>query len=163
MGEGDDGPAARGVVETLVSWAEQKERELATAAGVTAKVLTRFPTNGASAEPELMFPVDLNVEPRGTQPTISIHADGTVVVQFGSMRHPPFDTEAARNELCVALNEMEGVEIPESQLNGWPTFPIAVLEDPANLVCLVVVLDRIATESYATRPVGDGARPEEAR
>ena len=130
--------------------------------GVRTKTLTRFPTNGSTTEPELWLQVDLDLEPRGTQSTISARARGDIVVQFGNMRHPPFDTDAARNELRIALNEMDGVEIPESQLNGWPTFPLLVLEDPANLLRLVGVLDRIATESYAARPVGD-ARPEEAR
>ena len=141
------GPAARRVVEALVSWAEQKERELSSAAGVTTKVLTRFPTNGTTTEPELMFPVDLNLEPRGTQPTISLHADGRVVVWFGSMRQPPFDTEAARHELRRALNEMDGVHLSSRQANSWPRFQLAFLEEPANLVRLVAVLDRIATES----------------
>ena len=144
------GPAARRIVEALVSWAEHKERDLATAAGVTAKVLTRFPTNGSTAEPELMFPIDLQGEPRGSQPTISIHADGSAVVWLGGMRHPPFDSEAARNELRNALNEMDGVHIHRRQVNGRPRFPLSVLEDPANMLRLVAVLDRIATESRST-------------
>ena len=45
------GPAARGVVEALVSWAEHKERELAAKAGVTAKVLTRFPRTASPPSP----------------------------------------------------------------------------------------------------------------
>jgi hypothetical protein len=69
------------------------------------------------------------------------------------MRHPPFNTEAARNELRLALNAIDGVDIPESGLSGWPTFPIAILEDPANLVRLVAVLDRIAAESHGARAV----------
>jgi endonuclease/exonuclease/phosphatase family metal-dependent hydrolase len=143
------GPAARAVVEKVCSWAEQKERELASATGVTTKVLTRFPMNGVTTEPELFFPVDLNLEPRGSQSTISIHADGTVVVWFGGMKHPPFDTADARNELRRAINEMAGVHLPSRQVNGWPRFPLAALEDPANLLRFVAVLDRIATESHS--------------
>lgn len=63
------------------------------------------------------------------------------------MRHPPFDREANRHELRVALNQIDGVQIDESQVHGWPTFPIRVLEDPAHLAGLVAVLDRLATES----------------
>jgi len=63
-------------------------------------------------------------------------------------------------ELRLALNEIDGVDIPESQLGGWPTFPISALEDPANLVRLIAVLDRIATESHAARPV-EYVQPEE--
>ena len=98
------GAGARDVIEKLVNWAERKEREMASAVGVRTKTLTRFPTNGTTTEPELWFQVDLDLEPRGTQSTISVRARGDVVVQFGSMRHPPFDAEAARNELRVALN-----------------------------------------------------------
>ncbi len=52
---------------------------------------------------------------------ISIRARGDVMVQFGCMRHPPFDSLEARNELRVALNEMDGVDIPEAKLRYWPT------------------------------------------
>jgi hypothetical protein len=146
------GPAARCVVEALVSWAEQEERELAAAAGVTAKVLTRFPTNGITAEPELMFALDLQVEPRASEVMLSIHADGRVVAWLGSLRLPPFDTEAARHELRRALNRMDGVHLHRSRVHGWPRFPLARLEDPANLLRLVAVLDRIASESHAATP-----------
>jgi endonuclease/exonuclease/phosphatase family metal-dependent hydrolase len=155
------GPAARDVIEKLANWADRKERELASVVGVRTKTLTRFPTNGSTTEPELWWQVDLDLEPRGIQYSISARARGDVVVQFGNMRHPPFDTDAARNELRLALNEIDGVDIPGSQIGGWPTFPIAVLEDPANLVRLVAVLDRIATESHTARSVVD-VRPPEA-
>jgi endonuclease/exonuclease/phosphatase family metal-dependent hydrolase len=151
------GPAARDVIEKLVNWADQKERELAAATGVRAKTLTRFPTNGITTEPEMWWQVDLDLEPRGVQPTISIKASGEVIVQFGSMRHSPFNTDAARNELRLAFNAIEGVDIPESQLHRWPTIPLAVLEDPTNLGRLVGVLDRLATETRAARTVPDTA------
>jgi endonuclease/exonuclease/phosphatase family metal-dependent hydrolase len=154
------GPAARDVIEKLVNWADQKERELTATTGVCTKVLTRFPTNGSTTEPELMFPVDLNLEPRGSQSTISIHADGTVVVWFGGMRQPPFDLEARREELRRTLDEMDDVDLPSRQVNGWPRFPISVLEDPSNLARLVAVLDRIATESHSAPPIDTPAATE---
>ena len=153
------GPAARGVVEALVSWAEQKERDFAAKAGVTAKVLTRFPTNGVTAEPELMFPVDIQAEPRGSQMALSIHADGQVVVWLGGMRCPPFDGQAGREQLRRLLNELDGVHVHHRQVNGWPRFPIERLEDPANLLKLVALLDRIADESHTVAPP-DGGRHE---
>jgi hypothetical protein len=155
------GPAARGVVEALVSWAEQKERELAATAGVTAKVLTRFPTNGVTAEPELLFPVDLQAEPRGFQMTLSIHADGQVVVWLGGMRCPPFDEKPGRERLRTLLNELDGIHIHHRQVNGWPRFPLERLEDHANLLKLVAVLDRIAEESQTVTPP-DAVRPDGA-
>ena len=149
------GPAARGVVEALVSWAEHRERALAAATGVTAKVLTRFPTNGTTAEPELMFALDLALEPRGSEVMLSIHADGRVVVWLGSMRLPPFDTEDARHELRRSLNKMVGVHIHRRQVNGWPRFQLSALEEPDNLMRLVAVLDRVVTESGAATPAHD--------
>jgi len=146
------GAGARDVVERLVNWAEQKERQLAATTGVYAKTLTRFPTNGTTTEPELWWQVDLALEPKGIQSTISIRAGGDVIVQFGNMRHPPFDSLAARNELRRALNLMEGVDVPYSQLRYWPRFPISILENPENLALLVTVLDRVATESTTAPP-----------
>ena len=153
------GAAARDVVERLVNWADQKERELATIAGVSTKGLTPFSTNGTTTEPEMWFPVDLNLAPRGAQSTISIRADGQVVVWFGGMRYPPFDTEVARHELRRALNQMDGVRIPPYQVNGWPRFPLSMLEDPANLLRLVGVLDRLATESRHPTSLEGNAPP----
>jgi endonuclease/exonuclease/phosphatase family metal-dependent hydrolase len=154
------GPRARGVVEALVSWAEHKERSLAKAAGVTGKVLTRFPTNGITADPELMFPIDIQAEPRDSQMSISIHADGTVVVWLGSMKVPPFDTTEARDELRHGLNEIDGVHIHRWETDRWPRFTIERLEDPSNLHKLVALLDRIADETRMT--VGSRSDPAAA-
>jgi hypothetical protein len=141
------GDAARDVIEKLVNWADQKERELTSATGVRTRGLTRFPTNGITIEPELWWQLDLDLEPRASQSIMSIRASGDVVVQFGRMRHPPFDTDEGRNELRLALNEIAGVEILEESLRGDPTFPLAILTDPANLMRLVAVLDRVAVET----------------
>jgi endonuclease/exonuclease/phosphatase family metal-dependent hydrolase len=156
------GPAARGIVEALVSWAEQKERDLAAKAGVTAKILTRFPTNGVTAEPELLFPVDLQAEPRGSQMTLSIHADGQIVVWLGGMRQPPFNEQSGREQLRQLLNELDGVHIHRRQVNGWPRFQLSILDDPVNLLALVSVLDRIADESQTIPPTG-ADRPAHCR
>jgi endonuclease/exonuclease/phosphatase family metal-dependent hydrolase len=156
------GPAARDVIEKLVNWADQKERELATATGVRTKTLTRFPTNGSTTEPEMWWQVDLDLEPKGIQSTISIRARGDVVVQFGSMRFAPFDTDAARNDLRLALNGIAAVDIRESQLGRWPTFPLEALEDRANLARLVAVLDRVANESWTSAAFDGSPRSREA-
>ena len=153
------GAGARDVVEKLINWADQKERELAGSAGVRTKTLTRFPTNGITTEPQLWFPVDLELAPKGSQPTIAIRARGDIVIQFGGMKQPPFDTTAARDELRLVLNEIEGVDIGSWQLSRWPTIPLAVLEDPANLARLVAVLDRLATESHTFAPGEESAHP----
>jgi hypothetical protein len=64
------------------------------------------------------------------------------------MRHPPFNERSGRDALRRMLNEIDGVEIHWRQVNGWPRFPISVLEDRANLLRFVAVLDRIAEESH---------------
>lgn len=155
------GPGPRDVIERLVSWADQKERALAATAGLRTKGLTRFPTNGITTEPELWFQIDLDLEPKGVQYCISVRARGDIKVHLGGMRHPPFDKHAGRDSLRVALNEIDGVDIPASQTNYWPVFPLAVLAEPANLDRFVAVLDRIATESHTATPVvldGSGDR-----
>ena len=142
------GSEARSVVEKLVAWADQEERTLASEAGVHLKTLTRFPTNGVSSEPELWFPIDLELEPKGYQPTISIRANGDVVLQLGSMRHPPFDQPAARESLRSSLNEIAGPEVPGNAL--YPRWPINSLSSPATLARFVHVLSRIARETRPT-------------
>lgn len=154
------GPAARDVIEKLVNWADRKERELTGVTGVRTKGLTRFPTNGITADPEMWWQVDLELAPRGVQYTICVRAKGDVVVQFGARRNPPFDDLAVRDELRLALNEMDGVDIPKGKLPYWPTFPLSVLEDP-NLARLVAVLDRLATESHTVRPIEAATTPVE--
>jgi endonuclease/exonuclease/phosphatase family metal-dependent hydrolase len=152
------GPAARGVVEALVTWAEHKERELASAAGVTAKVLTRFPVSGGvTAEPELLLTLDVQTEPRASQVLCSVHADGRVVVWFGTWKLPPFDERSERERLRKLLNELDGVHVHWRQAGGWPRIPIAALEDRANLIRLTAVLDRLAEESHTVMtPRADG-------
>jgi hypothetical protein len=153
------GAAARDVVEKLINWADQKERELAGQAGVRTKTLTRFPTNGLTTEPQLWFPVDLELAPKASQPTIAARARGDIVIQFGGMKQPPFDTTEAREELRLMLNEIDGVDIGPWQLGRWPTIPLAVLEDPMNLGHLAAVLDRLATESRTVAPADQSAHP----
>src|SRR5262249_40556733 len=92
------------------------------------------------------------LEPRASQSTLLLRADGKAVVPFGSMRHPPFDTVEARDELRQTLNTMEGVHIKSHRMRYWPSFAISHLEDPKNLATLVSVLDRIATETRAASP-----------
>ena len=153
------GVAARGAVEALVSWAEQKERELASTSGVTAKVLTRLPVRGGvTTEPELLFTLDVQTEPRSSEVLCSIHADGRVTMWLGGLKMPPFDTSDARHELRRAVNTMDGVHIHRRQVNGWPRFDLSVLEECSNLLRLVAVLDRLATESRCAAP-DEAVRP----
>jgi hypothetical protein len=145
------GAHAREIVEQLVNWADVKERELATIAGVNSKVLTRFPTNGCTTDPELIWRLDLEAEPKAVMNLFSIHADGQVVIHFGGMRVEPFDAAAGRATILQTLNEIDGVQISENEIYRWPRFSIEVLVSPPNLATFVAVIDRLARETYPGR------------
>ena len=147
------GPAARGVVEALVSWAEQKERELAAAAGVTAKVLTRFPTNGVTAEPELMFPVDIQVSRAAARPrSRSTQTERSSSGSAGCATRRSTSGPAAKSSEIRSTSR--GIHVHSHEANGWPRFPIRCLENRENLHRLVALLDRVSEESHGIRPTG---------
>ena len=156
------GAASARVVEALVSWADRKERELASRAGVTAKQLTRFPTNGVTAEPELMLTLDVQTEPRGSEVMLLLTASGEVVLWFGGWKLPPFDEPGRRHQLRKMLNEIEGVDVHARDIDRWPRIPLERLTEPAALLQLVKVLDRLAEESHtvATPEAGQPATAE---
>ena len=149
------GPAGREVVERLVGWAEQRERELARATGVQTKKLTRFPTNGRTTEPELFFPVDLDLEPRGSQPTISIHADGTVVVWLGDA--PPAIQLAGRPAWNSARpsTRSRASRSPNGRSRAGLVSRSRSSQDPQSLGRFIEVLDRLATESHTASAIAD--------
>jgi endonuclease/exonuclease/phosphatase family metal-dependent hydrolase len=142
------GAKAREVVEQLVNWADVKEREIATLAGVHSKTLSRFWTNGCTTEPELIWRLDLESEPKVGMTLFSIHADGTVVIHFGGMRVEPFDAPAKRYDILRILNTMDRVEIGEKEVYRWPRFPVDVLAEPDNLAKFVTVIDRLAGDTH---------------
>jgi len=60
--------------------------------------------------------------------SFTLNTDGNVRIDFRWMRtYPPFIEPAKRMELLKKINEIEGITIPESSINGYPTFPIRVL------------------------------------
>jgi endonuclease/exonuclease/phosphatase family metal-dependent hydrolase len=144
------GAHAREIVEQLVNWADVRERELATIAGVHSKLLTRFPTNGCTTDPELIWRLDLESEPKAVMNLFSIRADGQVVIHLGGMRVEPFDTPAGRAGILRTLNGMDGVAISENEVYGWPRFPIEVLAEPESLARFVSVIDRLAGDTRPT-------------
>lgn len=149
------GATARRTVEALLSWAEHRERAMAREAGVTAKVLTRFPVAGITAEPELLLTLDLQPEPRASQVLLSVRASGEVVLWFGGWKLPPFGEPANRHGLRHALNRIDGVRLRATDAYGWPRVGLATISEPASLVRLVAVLDRLADESHAAPSAGD--------
>jgi hypothetical protein len=44
---------------------------------------------------------------------------------------PPFDDATVREELRQRINDAPGVDIPETKLDLYPSFPLTVLADPA--------------------------------
>ena len=143
------GPAARDVIEKLANWADRKERELASVVGVRTKTLTRFPTNGSTTEPELCSHVDLDARAARSQYALDPRRRPGIVVQFGNMRHPPFDTDAARNELRRALNEMDGVDIRRARSTAGRRSRSRA--------------SRTRRTSFASSPSSTGSRPRATR
>lgn len=144
------GSEARRVVERLVNWAFQKERALAAVAGLQTRTLSRFPTNGITTEPELWWQLDFELEPKGSQPLISIQANGDVIVQLEAMRHPPFDEPEARDSIRRELSGLDGLDIRGASPDR---FPIGMLASEANLLGFVAVLNRLVEETRPRVPV----------
>lgn len=141
------------VVERLVAWADDLERRLGEEDGVRVRGLTRFPMNGVTTEPELWVTLDFNLAPRGSQPLFSIRGDGHLVLQLGRMRHPPYDTAAARRDLLAQLGAIPGVHLRRARHDGWPRIPLAALENPEALGRFATVLEAVVR---ASRPLADG-------
>ncbi len=60
----------------------------------------------------------------------AIWTDGTVEIYFQHMKgRPPFDKEEKRKELCIKLNSIKGVSIPEDRISARPGFSISLLTD----------------------------------
>ncbi len=141
------GEGAREVVEQLVNWADQKERELTALSGLHAKTLTRFPTNGCTTEPELIWRLDVEAEPKTGMNLFSIHANGDVVIHFGGWRVEPYESGSRRDEIRALLNEIDGVEIADAERFRWPRFPLALLESEEGLGVFVRALNMLADDS----------------
>lgn len=64
----------------------------------------------------------------------SLKSSGTIEILFDSLKHhPPFNDANLREEFRTKLNEIEGVEIPTSRIDDWPTFSLAALRDPGSM------------------------------
>ena len=144
------GPAARDVVEKLVSWADQKERELAKATGVATKALTRFPTNGVTTEPELMFPVDLNLLSRAAASprSRSMPMGGSSSGSAACASHRSTPRPGARSFARRSTSWMVSISTGARSTAGRGSRFQRSRTPAKNLLHLVAVLDRIATESH---------------
>ncbi|MEJ7697866.1 MAG: hypothetical protein WKF78_14935 [Candidatus Limnocylindrales bacterium] len=132
-----------------MSWAFQKERALAAVAGLQTRTLSRFPTNGTTTEPELWWQLDFELEPKGSQPLISIQAAGDVIVQLKAMRHAPFDDPEARDAIRTELGGLDGMEVPGQAPTGSPSGCSPRRRD---LLRFVAILDRLADEESPAGP-----------
>jgi hypothetical protein len=66
---------------------------------------------------------------------------------FAWMRtRPPFDVDSKRLELLRKLNEIPGIELPESALLGKPAIPLSTFATPGSLGMLFEVCDWFIAE-----------------
>ena len=64
----------------------------------------------------------------------SLKSSGTIEILFDSLKHhPPFTDPDLREEFRAKLNEIDGVEIPASSIDDFPTFSLAALSDPGSI------------------------------
>ncbi|MBG0825182.1 DUF262 domain-containing protein [Planomonospora sp. ID91781] len=65
-----------------------------------------------------------------------------VEVSFGTfMTRRPFDDTAVREEMRERLNDIPGVEVPVTKLDGYPSFPVTVLASESAWDVVVACLD----------------------
>jgi len=131
------GPAAGRVAAKIVTWARRKHDELQQA-GRTHATLARLPTSVGEI-PDLWVQIGLR-DRSGPAYTVSMTADGKLVVQFQYMRFPPFDTEEGRKYLWAKLAELPNVWLDE-RLSGRPWFRMEALDRGDNLERFLAILD----------------------
>jgi hypothetical protein len=76
----------------------------------------------------------------------SVWTYGTVELQFQHMRLPPFSGEEKRRELANRLSGIQGVSIPEANLNKRPSFKLSVLTGSGCLEKFLAAFDWMLSE-----------------
>ncbi|HYM72846.1 MAG TPA: hypothetical protein VET89_07690 [Stellaceae bacterium] len=70
-----------------------------------------------------------------------LSTDGRVWINFNYLRKPPFDDENKRRELLRRINEIDGVDMPDSTINSNRSIPLAILSGDTALRKLLSALD----------------------
>ena len=77
---------------------------------------------------------------------------GTIEIYFHGMRdRPPFDQPGKRLEMLRKLNEIPGVDLPETAIEGRPRIPLATFSNPDALARLIDVFEWFLAEARAPR------------
>ena len=85
-----------------------------------------------------------------TEIPVVLYASGTVGITFRYMGgKPAFGDEAKRLELLERFNQVPGVSIDPSRVNGEPTVELALLAEPRARDAFLAVLDWFASEVRA--------------
>jgi len=92
------------------------------------------------------------LEHQGAEVTpISVRTFGSSSLWFGELKNQPaFADEQKRLELLRRLNEIPGVTVPRSGIEGWPSIALTTLNNEAALAQFLEVLDWIAQEIRTT-------------
>jgi len=77
---------------------------------------------------------------------LHISTYGRLWIKFSSIRKPPFDSDQQRRELRRRINEIEGVNLPESAVDSEGTIPLTLLADDARFAKLSAALDWFVEE-----------------
>ena len=84
---------------------------------------------------------------------IYLGTSGTVEVTFLQLSsQPPFDQDSKRLELLRKLNEISGVDLPESAVTRRPRIPLATFAPPEALAKLFEVIEWFLAEARTTEP-----------
>lgn len=86
--------------------------------------------------------------PTGQEWTIATWTYGRVEIQFQQLARAehPFASEATRLELRRRLNDVPGIEIPETVIAKRPAVALAVLHEPDALRCFLHALDWLVAQ-----------------
>jgi hypothetical protein len=79
-----------------------------------------------------------------------LRTNGKIVIDFGDMvkvPYRPFDEESKRRDLQRRLNGINGVQIPDAKLDGWPNFEISALAEPEALAEFIRIMEWTFDES----------------
>lgn len=84
---------------------------------------------------------------------IYLGTSGSVEVTFLQLSsQPPFDQDSKRLELLRKLNEISGVDLPESAVTRRPRIPLATFAPPEALAKLFEVIEWFLAEARTTEP-----------
>ena len=99
-------------------------------------------------------PVAPTLDHGGSSHWVFYHlTNGTIEIPFWGIRDkPPFDQQGKRLELLSKLNEIPGIDLPETAIEKRPRIPLATFSTQDALAKLFDVLEWFLEEARSPRP-----------